>query len=124
MKKRILLVDDSSTVLMMERMILEKSSYQTITARDGAEAVEKAVNERPDAILMDMMMPRMNGLQACSELRRHENTRHIPIIMVTTRGEALNVEAGFANGCSDYVTKPIDSVELLTKLRNALGQEE
>lgn len=120
--KKILLVDDSNTILMMERMVLKKTSYQVITASNGEEGVSRALAERPDLILMDVVMPKMNGFEACRRLREEEATRGIPVIMVTTRGEAQNVEAGFESGCNDYVTKPIDALELLTKLRDQLGE--
>src|SRR5213593_1665244 len=110
-RKKVLLVDDSTTVLLMERMILNKGPYQISTAMDGEEAVAKATAERPDLILLDVVMPKMNGFQTCRALRGREETRNIPIIMVTTRGEAENVESGFERGCTDYVTKPIDAVE-------------
>jgi CheY-like chemotaxis protein len=121
-KKRILLVDDSSTALMIEKMLLGKASYDVITARDGDEAVKKAIAERPDLILMDVVMPTMTGLEACRALRAHDTTRATPIILVTTRGERETVEQGFASGCSDYVTKPINGLELLSKLRDHLAE--
>ena len=122
MKKKILLVDDSHTVLLMERMILSKFPFDLITASSGEEAVAKAVAEVPDLILMDVVMPKMNGFEAVHEIRQREATRSTPIIMVTTRGEAENVEKGFEVGCSEYVTKPINSLELLTKVRSCLGE--
>jgi CheY-like chemotaxis protein len=121
-KKKILLVDDSSTALMIERMLLSGAAYELITARDGKEAVDKAVAERPDLILMDVVMPNMTGVEACRELRSRDATKAIPIILVTTRGEAENVEKGYASGCNDYVTKPINGLELLSKLRSQLGE--
>jgi len=120
--KKILLVDDSNTILMMERMVLKKTDYQIITAHDGEEGVRRALAERPDVILMDVVMPKMNGFEACRRLRQEEATKRTPIIMVTTRAEAINVEAGFESGCNDYVTKPIDALELLSKLRDQLGE--
>jgi CheY-like chemotaxis protein len=120
-KKKILVVDDSKTALLVESMVLRKGPYELVTASDGVEAVEKAITERPDLILMDVMMPRMGGFEACQALRQREDTQAIPIIMVTTRGEAANVETGFVSGCSDYVTKPINAVELLAKVRDHLG---
>jgi len=120
--KKILLVDDSTTILMMERMILGSGPYTLVTASNGKEAVEKAVEQRPDAILMDVMMPQMDGFEACRELRRREETKSIPVILVTTRGESASVESGFASGCSDYITKPINSRELQVKLRHVLGE--
>jgi CheY-like chemotaxis protein len=121
-KKRILLVDDSKTVLMMEQMILSKSAYEIVTASDGQQAIEKATDQHPDLILMDVLMPHMGGFEACARLRSVESTRGIPIIMVTTRGEAESIEKGYVSGCSDYITKPINGMELLTKLKNYLGE--
>ncbi|HEV3192158.1 MAG TPA: response regulator [Polyangiaceae bacterium] len=121
-KKRILLVDDSNTSLMIEKMLLGKASYDVTTARDGDEAVKKAIVERPDLILMDVVMPKMTGLEACRALRAHGSTKTIPIILVTTRGERETVEQGYASGCNDYVTKPINGLELLSKLRDQLGE--
>lgn len=121
-RKKILLVDDSSTVLLMEKMILARAPYDVITAADGQEGVSRAAAERPDAILLDVVMPKMNGFDVCRALRSMPGTAETPIIMVTTRGEESNVENGYANGCTDYITKPINAVELLTKLRVMLGE--
>jgi CheY-like chemotaxis protein len=121
-QKKILVVDDSKTALFMEMMILKKGHYDLVTADNGEEAVQKAVAEIPDLILMDVVMPKMTGFEACRELRKREATRAIPIIMITTRGEAANVEAGFESGCIDYLTKPIDSLALLSKVRDCLGE--
>ena len=121
MRKKVLLVDDSNTVILMEKMILAKGPYDIVVARDGVEGIAKAKSEKPDVILLDVMMPNMDGLTACAELRRDPATAHIPIIMVTTRGEEQNIETAFRNGCNDYVTKPISGIELLTKLNNILG---
>jgi CheY-like chemotaxis protein len=120
-RKKILLVDDSTTVLLMESMILKRGPYDVVTAGDGSEGIDRALAEQPDLILMDLVMPRMSGLEAVRELRKRETTRTIPVIMVTTRGEAESMEEGFASGCNDYVTKPIDSALLLAKVRDHLG---
>ena len=120
-KKKILLVDDSNTILMMEKMILTKGPYSIVTASNGEEAITKAQSEKPDLILMDVVMPKMDGFEACRRIRNLAMTSSIPIIMVTTRGEEHNVETGYQAGCTDYVTKPIDGVELLSKLRNYLA---
>ena len=120
-RKKVLLVDDSRTSIFMEEMILKKGSYDIVVAADGQEGVEKALAERPDLILMDMVMPRMNGLEAVRELRARAETKDIPIIMVTTRGEGDNVEKGYECGVNDYVTKPIDGVLLLAKVRDYIG---
>ena len=122
--KKILLVDDSSTVLMMERMILAAERFEIVTASNGQEGYERARSEKPNLILMDVVMPLMGGLEAVRALRADAATRHIPIIMVTTRGEAESMELGFASGCNDYVTKPINSAELLAKVRSLLGKQQ
>lgn len=118
--KKLLLVDDSNTVLLMEKMLLANEGYQLVTASNGREAVQKAHSEKPDLILLDVVMPDLNGFEACKQIRAREETRHIPVIMVTTRSEATNVQIGFESGCNDYVTKPINGVELITKIKNHL----
>jgi DNA-binding response OmpR family regulator len=123
-RKKILLVDDSNTILMMEKFILKNGPYDLVTASNGEEAVAKAAEHIPDLILLDVIMPKMGGFDACRLIRSKAETSEIPIIMVTTRGEAANVETGWANGCTDYVTKPINTIELLAKVRNFLGGAE
>jgi DNA-binding response OmpR family regulator len=120
-KKKILVVDDSRTALFMVTTILRKERYELVTANDGEQALEVALAERPDLILMDVIMPRKTGFEACRELKRRDDTKAIPVILVTTRGEGENVEAGFQSGCNDYVTKPINAQELLTKVRDHMG---
>src|SRR5574337_563176 len=121
-RKRILLVDDSEVALMTERMILQRAGeYDLLYARNGRQAVEVARNAHPDLILLDVVMPEMTGFEACHALRQDDPTRGIPIILVTTRGEARNVETGFASGCNDYVTKPLNGVELIEKIRGLIG---
>ena len=120
-KKKILVVDDSRTALFMVTTILRKERYELVTASDGEQALEVAAAELPDLILMDVIMPRKTGFEACRELKRREDTKAIPVILVTTRGEGENVEAGFQSGCNDYVTKPINAQELLTKVRDHMG---
>jgi DNA-binding response OmpR family regulator len=124
MTRKILLVDDSATVLMMERMILAAERFDVLTATNGLEAQEKAKRELPDLILMDIVMPRVSGLEACKALREDPATRHIPIILVTTRSEAETMERGYEIGCNDYVTKPVNGSELLGKIKNILGESQ
>lgn len=121
-QKTILVVDDSRVALMTVEMILRRAGrYELLLARDGLEAVELATTETPDLILMDVVMPRMTGVEACRQLRCQDHTRDIPIILVTTRGEASSVELGYESGCNDYVTKPINSMELLGKVEDLIG---
>jgi DNA-binding response OmpR family regulator len=114
LEKKILLVDDSSTTLLMEEMLFrEHTNYKLVLARNGEEAVHTAIAEKPSLILMDVIMPKMDGFAACREMRKHASLKRVPIIMVTSRGESGNVEQGFESGCNDYVTKPINGAELI-----------
>jgi len=119
-KKKILIADDSRTALFMEQTILQKGPYVVSTAANGEEAVLKARAERPDLILMDVVMPKKTGFEACRELKDDPEMRHIPIILATTRGEQEHVEAGWKAGCNDYVTKPVNGPDLLEKVRDLL----
>jgi CheY-like chemotaxis protein len=120
-RKKILLVDDSRTALLMTQMLLDKGTFDFVTASDGAEALAKARQEMPDIIVMDVVMPNMNGFEACRALREDAATKGIPIIMVTTRAEEKNVELGYESGCNDYVLKPVNGLELMEKIRNYVG---
>ncbi|WP_257451168.1 response regulator [Archangium lipolyticum] len=121
-KKKILLVDDSHTVLLLHRMMLSHCGYDLLTARDGQEALDKAFVERPDLIFLDVLMPRLDGFQTCRALRLRSEMRDVPIILVTTRGEPHFVRQGFESGCTDYITKPFDGEELLAKVRSHLEE--
>jgi len=121
MTKTILLADDSLTALTMHRMILAGAGYELLTARDGQEAIDIATAQRPDLILMDVVMPKKTGFEAVRALRNQEATKGIPVIMVTTRAEPRVIEICFQSGCSDYVNKPVDGAVLLAKVRSILG---
>ncbi len=119
-RKRVLIVDDSPTAILWQRMLLQMEQYETLTAADGAEGVEVARRERPDLILLDVSMPTMDGIAACRALRAAPETADIPILMVTTHSEMDNVLAGFEAGCNEYLTKPLERTEFLTKVRSYL----
>jgi CheY-like chemotaxis protein len=120
--KKILLVDDSSTSRMTARMLLSgHESYVLTSACDGQEGVEKAIAELPDMILMDIEMPRMNGIEACRLLKQNGTTKNIPIVLLTMRGEDTFVRQGFASGCNDFLTKPVNEQKLATVIKKYLG---
>jgi len=120
-KKRILCVDDSNLILLMERLVLGREGFELLTASDGEQAMTRAVADRPDLILLDVVMPSISGVEVCRRLRADKETAAIPIIMVTTHAEGEMVERAFESGCNDFVSKPIDPIELLAKVRNYLG---
>jgi CheY-like chemotaxis protein len=120
--KKILLVDDSSTSRMTARMLFAgHHSYILASACDGQEGVEKAIAELPDLILMDIEMPRMNGLEACRLLKQNEATKDIPVVLLTMRGEETFVRQAYDNGCNDFLTKPVNEEKLATVIRKYLG---
>jgi DNA-binding response OmpR family regulator len=119
--RKILLVDDSKTILQMEQKILANEPYELVIAHDGVEGVALALEINPDLILLDVVMPRMGGFEALRALRANQRTSAVPIVMVTTQAEADSIETGYASGCSDYIVKPIDSMELLAKVHDLLG---
>ena len=120
--KRVLIVDDSPTERHVLNDMLTKAGYEVVASDNGEDAILKAKTARPDLILMDVVMPRMNGFDACRRIRSGATTSEIPVIMVTTRGELESVEAAYESGCAEYVIKPIDAHELLAKVQSYLGE--
>ena len=117
---RILIVDDSPSQLMGIRRIVEKLGHEALTAEDGAAGVEVAKREIPDLILMDVVMPGLNGFQATRAITRDEKTKHIPVIICTTKDQETDKIWGLRQGAKDYVTKPVNEGELIEKIK-ALG---
>ena len=114
--KKILVIDDSPTERHFLTEILSKNNYQVITAVNGEEGIEKARKELPDLILMDVVMPGLNGYQATRTLTRDEQTKHIPIIVCTSKGQETDKIWGLRQGAADYVVKPVNPEELLKKI--------
>ena len=117
MNKSILLVDDTETVLLFERTMLKGMGFQLRVAKDGAGALEEVSRAAPDLILLDIVMPGLDGIETCRRLKDDPQTRDIPIVMVTTKGQPEMVEKAFEVGCDDYITKPLDKTELLSKVK-------
>jgi twitching motility two-component system response regulator PilH len=116
---RILVVDDSATQMFTLKKICEKHGHEVITANDGAAGVETAKAELPDLILMDVVMPKLNGFQATRQITKNASTSHIPIILVTTKDQETDKVWGERIGAKRYVTKPVNE-ELLVKNINEL----
>jgi DNA-binding response OmpR family regulator len=119
--KKILLVDDSKTMLLMEQEVLGSGGYQLITARDGEAAIRAALTHAPDLILLDALLPKMDGLEVCRQLRGKDQTRGTPIILMTPRSGDQGRDESFRKAANDTVTKPINGLELLAKIKNLLG---
>ncbi len=109
---RILIVDDSPSQLLGIQRIVEKLGHESLTAEDGASGVEVAKRELPDMVLMDVVMPNLNGFQATRTLSRESTTRHIPVILVTTKDQDTDRMWGLRQGAKAYLTKPFSEDEL------------
>jgi twitching motility two-component system response regulator PilH len=118
---RILIVDDSPSQLMGIRRIVEKLGHDALTAEDGAAGVEAAKRELPDLILMDVVMPNLNGFQATRSIAREPTTRHIPVILVTTKDQDTDRVWGMRQGAKAYITKPFSETELSELIAQYLG---
>ena len=118
---RILIVDDSPSQLMGIRRIVEKLGHEALTAEDGAAGVEIAKKELPDLILMDVVMPNLNGFQATRSISREPTTKHIPVILVTTKDQETDRMWGMRQGARAYLTKPFSEEELSEVIASNLG---
>lgn len=114
----ILVVDDNEQNLELLVAYLEDLQCEIRTARDGPDALEEVAKKRPDLILLDVMMPRMSGFQVCQRLKRNPATSTIPVLIVTALNEVSDVERAVEGGADDFLTKPVNRVELLTRVRS------
>ena len=121
---RILIVDDSPSQLLGIQRIVEKLGHETLTATDGAAGVEAAKAALPDLVLMDVVMPNLNGFQATRTLARDETTRHIPVILVTTKDQDTDRMWGMRQGAKAYITKPFSEDELSEVLERVFSHQE
>jgi diguanylate cyclase (GGDEF)-like protein len=119
-KQRILIADDEQDIRLVLRMRLELEGYSVLEAVDGLEAVRMAQEQAPDLIVLDVMMPQLDGVEVCNRLRASFTTRHIPVIMLTARAARDDKLSGLSRGANDYVTKPFEMVELIQRVRNTL----
>lgn len=119
-KSRILLVDDEPDIVETVSFMLQSRNYQVSIASGGQEGIEKAQKEHPDLLLLDIMMPDVDGYDVCMKLKSDEDTRNIPIIMLTAKGESEAVLKSHSLGADDYVVKPFSLPTLLSKLKKFL----
>ncbi|HNZ02892.1 MAG TPA: response regulator transcription factor [Myxococcota bacterium] len=118
--ERLLVVDDEEDILELLRYNLEREGYSVVTALSGEEAVDRARSDAPDLILLDLMLPGMNGLDVCRILSRDERTQSIPIIILTARAEEADIVAGLELGADDYISKPFSPRVVLARVKTVL----
>ena len=117
---KILVVDDDRYVSAFMNIILSQGGYEVVVAQDGFECIDKAEKEKPDRILLDFMMPNMDGLTTLASLKKSKETSDIPVIMVTASDDRKNVIRAQESGASDYVVKPMDKALLLERIASIL----
>ena len=118
---RILIVDDSPTETFRFRELLTKHGYEVLEATNGADGVTMAQAELPDLVLMDVVMPGMNGFQATRQISKGKDTQHIPVVIVSTKDQATDRVWGKRQGARDYLTKPIDEQQLIDVIKQLLS---
>ena len=117
---KILVVDDSPTEIFQFKEMLEKLGHEVITAENGRDGVTVAISEQPDVVLMDIVMPDMNGFQATRQIARAEETKHIPVIIVSSKNQETDKVWGRRQGAKGYITKPVVQADLVSAMKDCL----
>ncbi len=123
-KEIILIVDDEEDILEFLRYNLEREGYRVVCARDGSEAIEMARGKSPDLIVLDLMLPEIDGFEVCKRLKLHKETEDIPIIMLTAKAEETDIVVGLEIGADDYITKPFSPKVLIARIRDVLRRRK
>jgi two-component system alkaline phosphatase synthesis response regulator PhoP len=113
-QKKILAVDDERHIVRLVQVNLERAGYQVVSAFDGKEALKKVESEKPDLIVLDVMMPHMDGFEVLKRLKSDDKTKNIPVVMLTAKAQDADIFRGWASGVDCYLTKPFNPLELLT----------
>jgi DNA-binding response OmpR family regulator len=121
--KRVLVCDDDPVILRLLQVNLELEGYDVVTGRNGEEAVSLAAETTPDLVILDIMMPRLDGYQACEQIKSNDATRDIPVIFLSAKAQQSDIDKGEEFGVSAYLTKPFDPNELLSVVDRLLRQQ-
>lgn len=124
MPKKILAVDDERAIVRLVQINLERHGYQVVTAYDGKEALEKVASEKPDLVVLDVMMPYMDGFEVLQQLRKNPETRELPVIMLTAKAQDTDVFRGYTSGVDLYLTKPFNPMELVAFVKRIFSSME
>ena len=124
MAKKILAVDDEKHIVRLIQVNLERAGYEVATANDGAQALEMVAQDKPDLIVLDWMMPQLNGMETLKRLKANEATADIPVIMLTAKSQDQDVFKGWQSGVDSYLTKPFNPMELLTFVKRIFASLE
>jgi two-component system alkaline phosphatase synthesis response regulator PhoP len=123
-RKRILVVDDEIYIVHILEFSLTMEGYNILTAFDGEEGLRVIEQERPDLVVLDIMMPKLDGYEVCRRLRKDERFASLPVILLSAKGRSIDREVGLQAGADDYITKPFSPRKLIEKIRELLEREE
>jgi two-component system alkaline phosphatase synthesis response regulator PhoP len=121
-KGKILVVDDEIYIVHILDFSLGMEGYEVVTALDGEQALEKVVTEKPDLIVLDIMMPKLDGYEVCKAIKADPATKTIPVILLSAKGRNVDQKMGFDVGADDYITKPFSPRKLVERINQLLGQ--
>ncbi len=122
MSQRVLIIDDEVNIVISLEFLLEQAGYQVRVAHNGEEGLDQIAAFEPDLVLLDVMMPRLNGFDLCRRVRENPAWQQVKIIMLTAKGRAVEVAKGLALGANAYITKPFSTKELLSQVRHILEE--
>lgn len=115
---KILVVDDEEDYRHIVKLILEPEGYDVVEAKDGRDGLSVLQSERPDLVILDVNMPKMDGFTVCKKIRKDETSKYVPVIMLTVRNLTQEQVKGFENGADEYLTKPFESAELVSRVKS------
>jgi DNA-binding response OmpR family regulator len=124
MANKILVVDDEPNIVLSLEFLMKQAGFQVRTASDGEAALAAVAAERPDLVLLDVMMPRKNGYEVCQAIRANPDWQKVRIIMLTAKGREVEREKGLALGADDYITKPFSTQEVVERVRELLAEAD
>lgn len=124
MSKKILIVDDEPNIVISLEFLMRREGFEVLVARDGEEALRNIKEQQPDLVLLDVMMPKVNGFDVCKQIRNDPTLAGMRIIMLTAKGREAEIAKGLALGADGYITKPFSTRDLAVQVRNLLGLEE
>ena len=120
-QKRVLICDDDPVILRLLEVNLELEGFEVLTGNNGLEGVEIAQREHPDLVILDIMMPKMDGYEACRQLKANEATKDIPVVFLSAKAQAADIEKGKSFGIAEYLTKPFDPTDLTDMVFKLIG---
>ena len=124
MSKKVLIADDEKNILISLEFLMKREGYDVVLAHDGQEAIDAILRERPDLVLLDVMMPHKTGFDVCQDVRADPGLKDMLILMLTAKGRDTDIAKGLAMGANDYVIKPFSTRELAQKVREMLEPQE